>query len=57
MLCLYAFSAQPIHTCLAVDLQQLNLTSQKAEGMKEGFSLEANALTGADAAMLPCIMQ
>ena len=39
----------------SIDLQQPDLTSQKAEGTKEGFSLEANALTGADAAMLPCI--
>ena len=54
MLCSYA---QPIPACPSTGLQQLSLTSQKAEGMKEGFSLEANALTGAEAAMLPCITQ
>ena len=33
------------------------LTSQKAEGLKEGFSLEAKARTGAEAAMLPFTRQ
>ena len=47
--------AQLIPTCSPIISQRLDLTSQKAEGLKEGFSLEANALTGADAAMLPCI--
>ncbi len=31
------------------------LTSQKAEGTNEGLSLEANARTGADAAIAPCV--
>ncbi len=31
------------------------LTSQKAEGTKEGLSLDANARTGADAAIAPCV--
>ena len=52
----YLYGSRVLKLPLAEFVRDGTPTCQKADGTNEGLSLEANARTGADAAMAPCMI-